>query len=116
MATDAKIRITKQFEAEAIAVALSPGMSNVGNALVRRMQRIVPKRTWALHDTIKNYGVEVRGTAATVTVGAGGVAPSGRKVDYTLHVERGTSRMAAQPFMRPAMLQTRTSDMLGGGS
>lgn len=114
MASDAKITITKEFESEAIALALMPGMSNLGDALAGRMQRIAPKRTWDLHDTITNLGVGLSGSRATVAVGAGGRAPSGRTVNYALHVERGTSRMAAQPFMRPAMLQTRTADMMGG--
>ena len=116
MSTTAKIELTKQFESEALAAALLPGMGNLGDALAGRMRRIVPKRSYDLHDTIVNLGAELHGSAVTVTVGAGGVAPSGREVDYALWVERGTSKMMAQPFMRPAMLQTRTADMLGGAA
>ncbi len=34
---------------------------------------------------------------------------SGEYVDYVAYVELGTSRMAAQPFMRPALYRLRTA-------
>ena len=110
MPASARIRITK-ININAISSQLEPPMNALGNALARRMQRLVPKRTWNLHDTIKNYGVERSSASVMVTVGFGGIAPSGVDVDYGLYVERGTSKMSAQPFARPALLQTRPSDM-----
>lgn len=37
------------------------------------------------------------------------VGASGQFVDYHLFVELGTSRMAAQPFIRPALYRLRTT-------
>ena len=39
----------------------------------------------------------------------GSYGESGEYVDYTVYVELGTSRMAAQPFMRPALYRLRTA-------
>jgi HK97 gp10 family phage protein len=39
----------------------------------------------------------------------GMVGASGEYVDYAVYVELGTSRMAAQPFMRPALYRLRTA-------
>lgn len=39
------------------------------------------------------------GTSVTYSVGS--------NVEYSIHVEYGTSRMAAQPYLRPAAEQTR---------
>jgi hypothetical protein len=77
---------------------------------VRRMKRIVPKRTFALRDSIRGNTAR-SGSAVLTRVGAGGSTPDGKVVDYALHVERGTSRAKAQPYMRPALLQSRAADL-----
>jgi hypothetical protein len=100
-----RIRITRISEGEDIARRLVPAMANLGEATGSRMQRLVPKRTWALHDTI-SAETQRDGAVVTTTVGFGS-----DDVDYGLLVERGTSRMAAQPFARPALLQTRAGDL-----
>jgi hypothetical protein len=106
-----RIIITKQADPAEIMRQVLPKMTNLGNAIGRRMQRLVPKRSWALHDTI-TAETEASGGTVTTTVGFGGGI-----VDYGLHVERGTSRMAAQPFARPALLQSRAGDLdFSGGS
>ena len=110
MATRARFVVTRIIDPAEVGTQLEGKMANLGNAIARRMQRLVPKRTWALHDTID---VEVERTGSTVRtrVGAGG-----GRVGYALHVERGTSRQAAQPYMRPALLQSRAGDLdFGGG-
>jgi HK97 gp10 family phage protein len=84
-------------------------MERLGQAIGARAQRLVPKRTWALHDTISTK-TTVNGAKVTTIVGAGSA-----EVDYALHVERGTSRAAAQPYLRPALAQTRASDLLYSG-
>lgn len=99
-----RIVITKTADPAEIARQLEPKMRNLGNAIARRMQRLVPKKTWALHDTVDTE-TEVNGGTVTTRAGAGG-----GKVGYALHVERGTSKMAAQPYMRPALLQSRAGD------
>lgn len=104
-----RIKITKTTDGADIARQVEPHMANLGRAIGTRMQRLVPKRTWALHDTV-SHQTERRGSKVITTVGAGGRV-QGVLVDYELNVERGTSRMAAQPFMRPAMLQSKAGDL-----
>lgn len=105
-----RIRITKTRDGDAIAEQMVDSMANLGQAIGRRMQRLVPKRTWALHDTI-SAETERRGSRITTTIGFGS-----DDVDYGLAVERGTSRMRAQPFARPALLQSKASDLEFSGS
>lgn len=109
MPNDARIRITRIVEPGELGGQIEPKMQSLGQAIGARMQRLVPKRTWALHDTI---GAETTRTAAKVvtTVGFGG-----GEVDYGLDVERGTSRMQAQPFARPAFEQTTGKDLRYSG-
>lgn len=98
-----RIRVS-EIDLPAITAQCLPKMENLGNAVAVRMQRLVPKRTWALHDTI-NTQTEQSGSRITTFVGFGG-----GRVNYGLFVERGTSFMAAQPFARPAMLQSKAGD------
>lgn len=111
----ARIRITRYTSGGELATQLAGPMGNLGNAVGRRMQRLVPKRTWRLHDTIRRSDPVVRGSKVSVEVAAGGQTVRGRYVNYELHVERGTSKMAAQPFMRPALLQSTDADLLFEG-
>lgn len=104
-----RIRITRTAAPGVIGRQIEPKMQNLGNAIGRRMQRLVPKRTWALHDTI-TAETQRRGDRVTTTIGFGG-----GDVDYGLFVERGTSRMRAQPFARPAFLQSKAGDLTFGG-
>lgn len=94
----------------AIALLMEGPMSKLGNALGKRMQRLVPKRTFALNDSISTE-TNVKGSrvVTTVTVGGG-------DVDYWSPVEYGTSRMAAQPFMRPAFRQATNRDLVYAGA
>ena len=100
-----RIRITRVTDGDEIARQVLPHMEALGQAVGSRMQRLVPKRSWALHDTI---GAETdrAGSKVTTTVGFGS-----DKVDYGMHVVRGTSRQAAQPFARPALLQSKAGDL-----
>lgn len=106
---DARIRITRVVAPDELAEQIEPSMRNMGVAIAVRAQRLVPKLTWALHDTI-DTDTEIRGGTVVTQVGAGD-----EDVDYATYVERGTSRMAAQPYLRPAMLQVTGSDFKGGG-
>lgn len=100
-----RIRITRVTDGDEIARQVLPHMEALGQAVGARMQRIVPKRTWALHDTISTE-TERKGSRVTTIVGFGN-----DKVDYGLEVERGTSKMRAQPFARPALAQSRAGDL-----
>ena len=102
---DARIRITRVVDDDELGRQMEPKMQNLGQALGGRMQRLVPKRSWALHDTIE-ADTERNGARVTTTVGFGDA-----DVDYGLAVERGTSRMRAQPFARPAFAQTTGADL-----
>lgn len=105
MPNTARIRITRVVGDAELGRQIEPKMEALGQAVGARMQRLVPKRTWALHDTI-SAGTERKGSKVTTTVGFGS-----DDVDYGLNVERGTSKMRAQPFARPAFAQTTGSDL-----
>ena len=105
MPNDARIRITRVVDDESLGRQIEPKMQALGQAMGARMQRLVPKRTWALHDTITT-GTERKGSRVTTEVGFGS-----EDVDYGLDVERGTSKMRAQPFARPAFAQTTGADL-----
>lgn len=105
MPNSARIRITRTVNDAKLGRQILPKMENLGQAIGARGQRIVPKRTWALHDTFA-VSTEQAGAKITTTVGVG--SP---EVDYGLDVERGTSKMQAQPFLRPAFAQTTGRDL-----
>lgn len=109
MPSGARIRITRTVNDRELVAQVLPKMEALGQAIGARAQRLVPKKTWALHDSISS-STDVRGSSVVAIVGAGG-----NGIDYAMHVERGTSRMAAQPYLRPAMLQMKASDLAGGG-
>jgi HK97 gp10 family phage protein len=102
---DIRLRITRVLAADELGSQIEPKMRNLGNAIGARAQRLVPKRTFALHDSIRSETSRA-GATVTTTVSAGG-----GDVDYALFVERGTSRMGAQPYLRPAFLQSKASDL-----
>lgn len=104
------IRIEKVADSSEIAKQFEPKMQNLGQAIGARAQRLVPKRTFALHDTI-SAETKRDGAKVTTTVGAG----SG-DVDYAMYVERGTSKMFAQPYLRPAFMQTTGKDLAYAGT
>lgn len=107
MASEAILKITKITDGAELARQIAPKMTSLGNAVAVRMQRLVPKRTWALHDSIEAKPAEVNGAEVTIEIGFG--------TGYGLFVERGTSKMRAQPFARPALLQSRAGDFNFGG-
>ena len=106
-----RIRITRVTDGDEIARQMLPHMEGLGQAVGARMQRLVPKRSWALHDTIATE-TELKGSRVTTTVGFG----DDDEVDYGLDVERGTSKMRAQPFARPALLQSKAGDLNYSGA
>jgi HK97 gp10 family phage protein len=109
----AGLRITHIGDSDDVAKAIEPKMRNLGKAMKRRAERLVPKRTFNLHDTLTE-ATEREGGKVTTQLGVGGPI-NGKKADYWEHVERGTSRQAAQPYLRPAMLQSQPSDLENGG-
>ena len=110
MPNDARIRITRVVNEEKLGAQIEEKMRRLGGAIGVRAQRIVPKRTWALHDSIVTE-TERFGARVVTTVGAGD-----ERVKYAMAVEQGTSRAAAQPYLRPAMLQVTGADLRYQGS
>lgn len=111
MASSARIRITRITDADNLGRQIERPMRNLGNALGRRMQRLAPKRSWRLHDSIDSPEVERNGGRVAVSIRFGGKVVSGRYVGYHIMVERGTSKMGAQPYARPALYQTKSGDL-----
>ena len=70
-------------------------LESIADDVVEDAKHYCPVRTGALRDSIRK---EV--TAEAVNVVAGGGA-----VDYAGYVEYGTSKMPAQPYLRPAVMQ-----------
>lgn len=82
-----------------------PVLDRLGKAIVDDAKRYVPVDTGALQDTIRHEIVPAPGDfGVELHVIAG---DDNRGVDYPAYVENGTSRMAAQPFLRPAVEQRR---------
>lgn len=80
-------------------------LNRVGATIVRTARRLAPKDTRSLESTIRH---DVRRTGfggVELVVMAGGIMGSTKMVDYAAHQEQGTSRMAAQPYLRPAVDQ-----------
>jgi len=76
--------------------ALADKMEAVVGRVVKNAKRIVPVDTHNLQDNIEGeVGLEAGKVIGRV----------GTDVEYGLYVEQGTSRMAAQPWLRPAALQ-----------
>lgn len=85
------------IDASALEAAMQPGLDNLIDkamaAGVESAQDLVPVKTGALHDDI---GII---EPASDGEGAYGV----ESLDYGVHVEFGTQRMAAQPYLRPSI-------------
>lgn len=105
MPNDVRIRITRVVDPDDMVRQITPNMRNLGEAIGARAQRLVPKRTWALHDTITADTQRVGNTVVTtVSVGS-------EDVGYWEAVEKGTSKMNGQPYLRPAFMQTTNRDL-----
>ena len=88
--------------------------------MVGLAQIYVPVDTGSLRDSIRVERGGVGKDWRTVRVRAGGYVTnpkSHKKVNYSNYVEFGTSKMGAQPFMRPAWEQIKPTilEMLKNG-
>lgn len=111
MASGASIRITRVLDADDLGRQIEPRVNNLMGNMANRMRRLVPKASWRLHDTIERQPAKSAGGVVTGSVTFGGKTVRGKLVNYHLMVERGTSKMAAQPYARPALYQTRARDL-----
>lgn len=93
-----------------LATLVEPAIRSLMGAMLTRAKRLVPKRTWRLHDTLSTEVTREGG----VVVGV--LSAGSSEVTYARFVELGTSRQKAQPYLRPALLQTHGRDLQGGAS
>lgn len=112
MKMSARIRITRVVRPDELAGAIEPAVDNLSGNVAKRMRRLVPKRSFRLHDTIEKLPTTHSGGIVYGGVSFGGKVVRGKLVDYHLLVEGGTSKMAAQPYARPALYQSRSSDLV----
>ncbi len=82
-----------------IATAASSLNERIANDVLADMLDIVPRDTGALADSLSVEKVD----AKTYRVGSS-------DIDYAADVELGTSKMAAEPYMQPALFKTRTGE------
>lgn len=66
-----------------------------GRAVEQRARDLCPKRTRALVNSIYVDGPRIAGGELEMTIGA--------DAGHALFVEKGTRKMAAQPFLEPAL-------------
>lgn len=93
---------------EQIGAAMRKLMGN----MKRRAIRLVPKKSRALMRSI-DYDLVSEGGEWIGTLYAG-TDVEGTDA-YALIIEKGNSQRAAQPYLRPALMQTRAVDMTQGG-
>jgi HK97 gp10 family phage protein len=86
-------------------VDAGPLLRDLADDVADVMRDLAPVDTGDMRSTIRVLDV----TANNARIGAGGIpgAVTGNLVDYVVYVERGTSKMSAQPFMRPALYRYR---------
>ena len=110
MSSSAEIRITKVYD-DALDPQLEVAVDNLSGNVAVRMRWLVPKRSFRLRDTIEKMPTRKVGGQIEGGVRFGGKVVRGKLVNYHLMVERGTSKMRAQPYARPALYQSRSSDL-----
>lgn len=93
-----RVRLDHAALTAAAAAALIPVVDEAMDAGVEMAQRLVPIDSGDLHDDIGV--VEAAHVEDGSVVGRYGV--KGEGTDYGPHVEFGTEKMGAQPFIRPS--------------
>ncbi len=81
---------------------LSSEMRSMAEKLAQEIRIACPEDTGALRDSIKLVVKQRESNKPSIEILIGD-----RVVDYAAHVEYGTSKMAARPFVRPAMERFR---------
>lgn len=84
-----------------------PLLDELAEDVAADMRRLAPVDTGDMVSTIRVLSYGAKKTRSVVVGGIPGKV-TGNPVDYPVYVERGTSRMAAQPFMAPATYRYRT--------
>lgn len=90
-------------------------MDKLGAGILTRAQRLVPKDTFALHDSLVKVTKDEGLGIITTKVGVDPDFVSGlgrRPIDYWEFVEMGTSVQAPQPYLIPALVQAKGLTLL----
>lgn len=90
-------------------VDTTPLLDYLANDVADVMRQLAPVDEGDMVSTVRP--LKARGDRVKVSVGGMRGKVTGKPVGYAGYVEQGTSRMAAQPFMRPALFRYRS----GGG-
>ena len=86
-------------------VDTAPLLRHLADDVAEVMGQLSPVDSGDMRSTIRVEGASE--DVATVAVGGIPGEVTGELVDYAHFVERGTSKMSAQPFMRPALYRYR---------
>ena len=107
-----KLRSTVASFRKNIAAGLLDATEAVSDAIVADAKEFCPVDTGSLRDSIRRETVNKKGEVMECRVVAGGRVTNpktGKKVGYAGHVEFGTSRNKAQPYLGPAIEKNRQS-------
>ena len=94
---------------EAVRTAAMVTLNHVGDRCEEAVRRNAPVDTGAMRDSTRKEGPFEEGDALYVNIAVGGSQytnpRTGGPVDYARHVEEGTARSRAQPFLLPGLLE-----------
>lgn len=92
-----KVDFTDNSEevADALRAAILEALQDLGEAAERHAKEVAPVDTGNLRDHIRHMVVENENSALVGTYD--------EEVPYAVYVELGTSKMAAQPFLKPSV-------------
>lgn len=100
MGASFEVRLDENHALAYITGAAGDLTEELGRKVLANMVRLTPVKTGKLRRSLR---AEVSGSGASKYVLVGSSLP------YAKHVDQGTSKMAAQPYLRPALLQARVS-------
>ena len=101
-------RYVAQALPQAIEDSALEALDKAGDDGEARAKQLAPVDTGALRESVRKEPeahAEGEKYVVGVTAGGGGIRNprTGREVDYAAHVEYGTSRGRAQPYLRPGL-------------
>ena len=107
---DQRLRANLLTFTNAVDPETTSALNEVAEKIRDSAKENAPVDTAALQKSIAKETITHKGKVKSIRVRAGGRVrnpKTGRLVDYASYVEFGTSRMAAQPFLRPAYVEHR---------
>ena len=107
---DQRLRANLLTFTNAVDPETTSALNEVAEKIRDSAKENAPVDTGTLQKSIAKETITHKGKVKSIRVRAGGRVrnpKTGRLVDYASYVEFGTSRMAAQPFLRPAYVEHR---------